>query len=443
VNNGLLRLSFSVCLSALALSPATRAQTLDEQYEYYLETASPPGTFNDHKCLRLAFQRIPGTQDIVPGQAGPNLFAQCDDFPFQNQGSSSAVSSGGGSGAAMSRSSRTNDAALRRRRENARTEQSNASLPQHVNGGAASSDIDSPLFENGSVFMSYDYRNEEQDVTRYEDGRDSDRQTLLLGADYRFSDALVAGAAIGFDELTGDFAGGGEFETAGYNVALYVSWQAIDRLFVDVSASFDFKDVESTRIVGRRIAFIPLGQTEPLIFYNPAYTPVDGETDSKAFAADILSGYDFSLGRFVFGPRVGASILNTSIDDYIETGSSPMTLAFDEQTDESLQSSAGLQASAAFTVGGVVIVPQVNVDWLHEFSSDQRVITVRFAEDLRTNPVKFGFLNQPPDRDVYTARIGAVAVFKHGLSAFVSAEKLFAHDYREQFGVSAGVRWEM
>jgi hypothetical protein len=36
-----------------------------------------------------------------------------------------------------------------------------------------------------------------------------------------------------------------------------------------------------------------------------------------------------------------------------------------------------------------------------------------------------------------------VAVFERGVSAFLAFEKLFAHDYRDQFGASVGVRWEL
>ena len=420
------------------------AQTLDQQYEYYLQTATPPGVFDNEKCLRLGFQRNLATDQILPGQAGPNLFGVCTGFPdtTQTPGTSTPAVAGGASGASASRSGRSNDAALRRRRDNARAEENETASLIATRGGAASSDSES-LFANGGVFFSYDYRDEEQAVTYYEDGRDAERTTLTLGADYRFGSTLLAGVALSLDELTGDFDSGGEFETSGYSASLYGSWLPIDGLFVDFSAGYDSKDIDTTRIVGRTVYFLEIGQTEPDVFVSVPYGSVNGKTDGSTMKADLSAGYDFQLSRFTVGPRVGAMWANTTTDAYMETGGSAMALAFDEQKEDSLITSAGLQASAAFTFRGIVIVPQLNANWLHESRGDQRVIVARFAEDFRPTPIRFGFLNEPPDRDVYTARFSVVGVFAHGVSAFIAAEKLFAHDYREQFGASIGVRWEM
>jgi outer membrane autotransporter protein len=120
-----------------------------------------------------------------------------------------------------------------------------------------------------------------------------------------------------------------------------------------------------------------------------------------------------------------------------------MSLAFDAQSYSSLQSAAGLQASMALNIGGAVLVPQLNLNWLHEFSDDQRAIDVRFAEDLRAIPKRFQFLNQPPDRDMYLARLSMVLMLKNGVSAFATADKLLDHDYRDELGGSVGVRIEL
>jgi outer membrane lipase/esterase len=441
-----MRSSHRLLLLALSLPnlfiAQASAQTLDQQYEYYLQTASPPGITNDQKCLRLGFERTGAT--IVAGQAGPNLFGLCSGFPDLPQGSNpaGAAVSGGAAGASVSRSGRSNDAALRRRRDNARAEENETASLTSLRGGAASSDSES-LFANGGVFFSYDYRDEEQSITYYEDGRDAERTTLTLGADYRFGSTLLAGVALSLDELAGDFDSGGEFETNGYSASLYGSWLPIDNLFVDFSAGYDTKDIDTTRIVGRTVYFLPIGQTEPQERISVPYSQVNGKTDGDTMKADLSAGYDFQLSRFTVGPRLGAMWANTTTDAYKERGESAMTLAFDEQKEASLITSAGLQASAAFTFRGIVIVPQLNANWLHESRGDQRVIVARFAEDLRATPVRFGFLNEPPDRDVYTARFSVVGVFAHGVSAFIAAEQLFAHDYREQFGASIGLRWEM
>jgi uncharacterized protein YhjY with autotransporter beta-barrel domain len=415
-------------LLLVVVASPIQAQTLDEQYEFYLT----------RKCDKLEFERDPqNIFDIRSDQAGPNLTAYCNGPEI---GASGLIivntPSGGGAAATVGRGA-LNDAALRRRREEAREESMASAYPQR--GGAASADAS---WSNGlGLFLSTDYRDEQQAVTYYEGGRESSRYTVTFGADFRI-DSLLVGLALQGDDLDGDFASGGEFSTRGYGVTTYLSWSPIDAMFVDINAGTDRKQIDTSRLVGRTVVKTPVGGT-PEISYDPAYAPVYGDTDSRTRRAELLAGYDLSLHRFTLGPRASANYFRNVTDQYMETGQSAMSLAFGEQEEESLQTALGLQASMAFTTLGIVMVPQLNINWINEHRNDQRTITARFAEDLRANPKHFTFLNQPPDRDLYTARISMVAIFRNGLSAFISAEKMYKHAYREQTGASAGVRWEL
>jgi len=51
---------------------------------------------------------------------------------------------------------------------------------------------------------------------------------------------------------------------------------------------------------------------------------------------------------------------HAKLDPYVESGSTPMTLAFDEQTTTSLRTMLGMQASRALLASSVVLVPQLN-----------------------------------------------------------------------------------
>jgi uncharacterized protein YhjY with autotransporter beta-barrel domain len=414
-------------LIVVAASPL-HAQTLDEQYEFYMVS----------KCEQLEFEREPLDRfTLLPGQAGPHLTEYCSGAEMAGSGLIVVnAPSGGGAVAAVGRGA-LNDDALRRRREESRDESIAAAHIQR--GGAASADAS---WANGlGLFFSTDYRDEQQAATRYEGGRDSSGYTITFGGDYRFG-SVLAGLAIQSEDMTGNFASGGEFKARSYGATIYGSWSPIDALFIDVSGGTTRKQIETTRIVGRTIYSTPVGGTTT-ISYDPAYAPVHGDTDSHARRADALVGYDINMGRYSIGPRASANYLRTTTDAYLETGNSAMSLAIDEQLEDSLQLALGLQAGAAFTVDGVVLAPQINLNWINERRNDQRAIGARFAEDLRPNAKHFTFLNQPPDRDLYTARISVVAIFRNGLSAFVSAEKLYKHEYREQVGASAGVRWEL
>jgi len=180
----------------------------------------------------------------------------------------------------------------------------------------------------------------------------------------------------------------------------------------------------------------------PIVVYDPPPAAVDTDTRGKEWNAELRSGADWQAGSFTLGPRLSVAARHAQTDAFTETGNTPMALAFDAQTEESLRSAAGVQASRAFSSGGAVFVAQVNADWLHEFRDDQRVITAHFAEDLRPNPSRLEFLNAPPDRDVGVGRLSLVAVLPGGFSAFGNVEGLFGHDYIDRYGAALGIRRE-
>src|SRR5690606_29463388 len=103
--------------------------------------------------------------------------------------------------------------------------------------------------------------------------------------------------------------------------------------------------------------------------------------------------------------------------------------AFDRQSIRSERASLGVHVSKALGLDEGALVTQLNIDWLHELEDDQRLITARFAEDLRPNAAKLSFLNQAPDRDWLNLRVSVVRVFSTRSSAFLSLEGTAGHDY--------------
>ena len=119
-----------------------------------------------------------------------------------------------------------------------------------------------------------------------------------------------------------------------------------------------------------------------------------------------------------------------------------MSLRFHRNSEKSLIAALGIQASRVFGLSRGVITVQANIDWLHEFQNKQKTLTAQFAEDLRIDAPRLRFLNEAPDKNWFTARLGSVAVFPGGFSAFASLERSFSHAYLDTKSISVGLRQE-
>jgi uncharacterized protein YhjY with autotransporter beta-barrel domain len=412
---------------------AAQAQTLDEQYEFYLATVS-------QRCQNMGFARD-AFATLLPGQAGPNLTAYCSGPPLVGGGGTATNSSGGGAGAGAGRGSGAQeDAALRRRREKLR--QTNNTESADTSSGSGNADLDLASFGSTSLFVSFDYLHERQKSTHYETGRQSHSLDSTLGADHRFGTQGLAGLALKYAAQSGDIDSGGDFNTHDHGLWAYGSWLPHDSLFFDAAVGLDVKQVQTQRIVFRQLVTTNfLGTTSTVL--NPTPQPASSDTHSHEVSAELHSGYDFSHSSVTIGPRIALTYRHASLDAFLESGNTPMTLAFDTQTSTSMRSLVGLQLSKAFTVSSGALVPQLNVDWVHEYRDEQRVITARFAEDLRAAPAKLRFLNQAPDRDWAAIRINTVAVFTHGFSAFAAFETMAGHAYIDRYRASLGMRMEL
>jgi outer membrane autotransporter protein len=414
---------------ALSVVPQTTVgQTLDQQYRLYLDKTN--------SCSAMGFERDALNSAVLPGQASAAL----SDYCFRRVGpppDSAVVTIGstapGANSAVSNAMAATDDAAVRRRRDAAR----------NIDQQAQDNDLTLPITPQLSAFFSGDYQRREQNATQYIGGRTGDAYALTLGVDYRISTTGVVGLALRGERVSGENDADGDYESSAVGLALFGSWLPADGLFVDFSLLANDSTLESQHWVSlsRQVRHVISGIVSTAIDIPAA--AVASDVDSIEWGGDIRSGYDFHHEGFTFGPRIAVRYRRADIEAYAEQGDTIMKLAFDAQTDESLQSIVGLQFGVALTMGDVVIVPQLNGEWLHEYRNDQRYVTARLVDDYRPVPSQFRFLNEAPDRDVFIGRLSVVALFKNGIGAFVTAEKMFDHAYRQQYGGSVGVRLEL
>jgi outer membrane autotransporter protein len=182
---------------------------------------------------------------------------------------------------------------------------------------------------------------------------------MSVGADYRVSDRFVLGAALSYSNFDADLNLGGNLESNGGQANLYATYY--DRGFY------------VNGIVGGGISSI---ETRRLTIGGYA----EGETDTTGFDATIGTGYDHTVGAFRFGPLASLRYGRVGLDGFREEGALG-ALYIDEQSQESVQSAIGLQASYTARVGSITITPIVRAQWEHEFRDSTPSIRAAFIPD--------------------------------------------------------------
>src|SRR5207302_8148152 len=104
-----------------------------------------------------------------------------------------------------------------------------------------------------------------------------------------------------------------------------------------------------------------------------------GDTGGPEFDALLGGGYDFlTWGHFTFGPVGSLQYIAIGTDRFTETGSlSPLTV--EHNNDNSFRSLLGARVTCAFPLGSVIVRPQLQLGWQHEFLDTEHAIDSRFA----------------------------------------------------------------
>ena len=298
-----------------------------------------------------------------------------------------------------------------------------------------------------SLFASGEFEAFDKDVTKFEPGYDSDRWAGTVGADYAFSDAIVAGIAFNYAHTEGNFkrsrAG---FDTESYGPLVYAGFTPARNLFIDVVAGYARKEYS----IERDVDFA--GSTGNGFVERHGSTI--GKPSGNQYIAGVKAGYDFVVRSLTIGPRLGVNYKLTTIDGYSERGrggvsclngtcfpvsTTGLELAYDRQEEASLTGVAGVLASWAISTGFGVLIPQGTFEYVHEFEDNQREIRFRFVDDLRRTKLRFH--NDPPDRDYFQAGAGLVLVLPGGYSPFINYRSLIGYKDVSSHAVTMGLRF--
>jgi uncharacterized protein YhjY with autotransporter beta-barrel domain len=297
-------------------------------------------------------------------------------------------------------------------------------------GGASADEEEASFFGGTSVWFSGDYERKDKHPNDFETGFDSDKAGGTIGADKRLGTWGVAGVAITYGHTWGEFShDNGSFDTDSAGALVYASYYPTDQSFIDVTVGGAYKWYDVSR-----------GAT----LVGGAHQPVEtqGNTTGTEFDASLSGGYDFSFGAFTIGPRLGLNYILTQYDAFTEDSANPLALSYRDQTEDSLTTSVGAQASYAFSTDFGVIVPQVSAAYVHEFLNDQHSVHAQPANN--PNPLaNVTYQTEEPDRNYARFGAGFVFVLPDGYSPFINYQAEVFNSNETTQTATVGLRIEL
>ena len=287
--------------------------------------------------------------------------------------------------------------------------------PSRVPDTGASADVGSGAL---GVFVNAGGAFGDKDSTSREVGFDFYSLGVLGGVDYRFTPNFIAGVALGYDFTDADFDNLlGDSETHTYSATLYGTYY-VGRWYLDAHTGFAWNEYETRR----HIRYATIDRT------------AFGDTDGQQYTVGLGTGYAIPVGPFTITPLARAEFLYLDIDKYSESGAQGLNLTIRQQDFESFQTTLGASVSYAISVPFGVLVPQVRVEWRHEFLNNERSVAAKYTADPFNT--FFSIPTDRPDRDFFPVAVGMSAGFARGVSAFVNYETILGlrdithHDFR-------------
>jgi outer membrane autotransporter protein len=295
-------------------------------------------------------------------------------------------------------------------------------------------------FSRWGFFASGTIGNGERDRTTDNPGFEFDTWGVTAGVDYRASDSLVLGMALGFNSNDTDVgADQGRLETRGWNVSGYGSFYQGDTFYADGVLTWGRNRYDITRRIRYMIDGVGGGVTT---VDQTASAEPDG--DQLQFALSL--GRDFVRGPWSIGPYLRGTYTRIDFDGYVERLSNPgapgsgLALAVDGRELKSLEGVLGGKVSYTTSTSWGVLIPHLQVEWLHEFEDSPEDVVSRFVSDPSGTPITIA--GETLDSNYFNLGLGLSGVFANGRSAFVYYEHRAGQTDYSQDSLAIGIRIE-
>jgi uncharacterized protein YhjY with autotransporter beta-barrel domain len=259
--------------------------------------------------------------------------------------------------------------------------------------------------------------------------------SVTVGADYRITNHIVAGAAVGSGKTTTDFANSmGNLDLTATGVSVYASLYG-SSYYVDAVAGYGRPELHTDR----HIQYTELG--------GAVDQDATGTTHLRDVWTGISAGRPLSYRAFTLTPEVSLNYHEIRLAGFSESMSAPLAagaglaLAYGDAVVPSLQGRAGLRGAYTFSGSWGVFEPNLHATFIREFRSHPDDFTARLAYAPQ-NTGLFYVGTDPPEGHYFGGGGGVSFQLAHGIAGFVDYEQLKVLKSIKSHELTLGLRYQ-
>jgi outer membrane autotransporter protein len=216
---------------------------------------------------------------------------------------------------------------------------------------------------------------------------------VTVGVSFRVNPTITVGAYTGYEGTYAKYSGGSQMIDNSVRFGLFGTYGKIDGrgFYLNALLGGGYNNYQVTR----NISFPGINRTA-------SSAPGAGELDTM-----LGAGYNFRKGNWTFGPMASLQYTYLGVNGFNENGAQSLDLTSGGWNTASMLSSIGAQAAYTWqATRNLVVVPQINLSWQHEFMQNP------YAINSTMGGANFATLSSAPLRDFLYGGIGVTIEFK-------------------------------
>lgn len=271
------------------------------------------------------------------------------------------------------------------------------------------------FFANGTIEIGERSQSQAKDS-------EFDSTLITLGMDYQLKENFLMGAAYTYVDTKTDInVNQAETKYTMNSLSLFSSFYGKENYYLDLILSYGNTDYDLKREIATDLA--------------------QADTQGNEWNIATGAGYKFFFTKGTLNVFTLASYTSATVDGYTESTTGNASAAQINTFDlESFITNIGAEYSWNINTNYAVFVPQVSLDWEHQFNQDP--VFVEGALIDGNTPGTFTLKTGLTDNNYFNANLGVSALFTNGISLFFTYETALERDDISADFYTLGGRWQ-